>query len=149
MLYSFLVLADGKEAYPLIIHLKSVQVFPYIVAPVVVHRGMAGCMAVAARRVVTDCMAVVVRRVVTGCMAVAARGVVTGCMAVAVRRVVAGCMAVAARRVAAASMSATDGRGALVPGNSHCCRECYREDLIASFLCGSALPHTLLFWAGR
>lgn len=137
MLYSFLVLADGKEAYPLIIHLKSVQVFPYIVAPVVVHRGMAGCMAVAARRVVT------------GCMAVAARGVVTGCMAVAVRRVVAGCMAVAARRVAAASMSATDGRGALVPGNSHCCRECYREDLIASFLCGSALPHTLLFWAGR
>ena len=125
MLYSFLVLADGKEAYPLIIHLRSVQAFPYIVAPVVVHRGMAGCMAVAARRVVTDCMAVVVRRVVTGCMAVAAR------------------------RVAAASMSATDGRGALVPGNSHCCRECYREDLIALFLCGSALPHTLLFWAGR
>ena len=132
-----MVLADGKEAYPLIIHLRSVQAFPYIVAPVVVHRGMAGCMAVAARRVVTDCMAVVVRRVVTGCMAVA------------VRKVVAGCMAVAARRVAAASMSATDGRGALVPGNSHCCRECYREDLIASFLCGSALPHTLLFWAGR
>ena len=133
MLYSFLVLADGKEAYPLIIHLKSVQVFPYIVALAADYKIAVGCMLVVDYRVAADCMPGAAHRGMADCMPGAAHrgmadrmpGAASDCM------LVTACMVVSHRR------------RALVPGNFHCCRERHRE------LCGIVLVHVLLSWGGR
>ena len=121
MLYSFLVLADGKEAYPLIIHLKSVQVFPYIVALAADYKIAVGCMLVVDYRVAADCMPGAAHRGMADRMP----GAASDCM------LVTACMVVSHRR------------RALVPGNFHCCRERHRE------LCGIVLVHVLLSWGGR